>query len=34
LNTPTDSAAYHDAAIVGLARLDKLMGYERRTGAS
>jgi len=33
LNTPTYSAAYHDAAIDGLARLAELMGYERRAGA-
>ena len=30
LNTPTYSAAYHDAVIDGLARLAELMGYERR----
>jgi NAD(P) transhydrogenase len=34
LNTPTYSAAYHDAAIDGLARLAELMGYERRTAAT
>jgi NAD(P) transhydrogenase len=32
LNTPTYSAAYHDAAVDGLARLAEVMGYERRTG--
>ncbi len=32
LNTPTYSAAYHDAVIDGLARLAELMGYERRAG--
>ena len=31
LNTPTYSAAYHDAAIDGLARLAELMGYDHRT---
>ena len=27
LNTPTYSAAYHDAALDGLARLAELMGH-------
>ena len=34
LNTPTYSAAYHDAAIDGLVRLAERMGYGRRTGAA
>lgn len=29
LNTPTYTAAYHDAAVDGLARLAELMGYQR-----
>ena len=32
LNTPTYSAAYHDAALDGLARLAGRMGHERSTG--
>lgn len=31
LNTPTYTAAYHDAVIDGLAQLAEHMGYERRT---
>jgi len=34
LNTPTYSAAYHDAAVDGLARLAEFMGYGPRSGAA